>query len=252
MFVSVIKFFLDPFNVLWVLAFSSFIAWYFEYRKLKKGLLYILIVLFLIVSTPLIPVIIINSLEDRYEPLAVEGLQDREAVYHIIVLGGGHGFDERLPANSLLSHNALGRLVEGMRLHRRLPNSKLVLSGSTSTPGKTTQAEMLQQTASMLGVEKNSILTQKEPVNTWQEAEIYAKHYGNTYPVILVTSATHMSRAMMSFKKFGVDPIPSPTNYRLLGSWKRKWLGMPSKSNIEHFHVGISSYAAMFYYEFIK
>ncbi len=245
MFVSVIKFFLDPFNVLWVLAFSSFFAWYFEYRKLKKWLLYILIVLFLIVSTPLIPVLIINSLEDRYEPLTVEELQDREAEYHIVVLGGGHGFDDRLPANSLLSQNALGRLNEGIRLHRQLPNSKLVLSGSTSTPGRTTQAEMLYMTALLLGVNDSSTIVQSEPMNTWQEAQVYANNFKNTYPVILVTSATHMPRAMMMFNRFGIDPIPSPTNYRLRGSWKRKWFGMPSMSNMEHFHVGISSYAAL-------
>lgn len=252
MFVTITKFFLDPFNLLSVLAFSLFLAWYFEYRKLKKWLLYILISLFIIVSTPLVPVIIINSLEDRYEPLNVDELQDKDAEYHIVVLGGGHGFDERLPANSLLSHNAIGRLVEGIRVHRKLPNSKLVLSGSTSTPGKTTQAEMLKKTALLLGVGENSILTQNEPVNTWQEAEVYAKQYGNTHPVILVTSATHMPRAMMSFNRFGVEPVPSPTNYRLLGSWKHKWLGWPSRDNMERFHVGISSYAGMVYYKFCK
>lgn len=83
---------------------------------------------FLLISTPLIPNAVIRSLEDQYPPVKMDELKE-EAAYHILILGGGHGYDERLPASSLLSGNTLRRLIEGIRLHRHLPNSKLVLSG---------------------------------------------------------------------------------------------------------------------------
>lgn len=249
MFVSLIKFLLDPFNVLCLLLLAIVGAWYLRKQRLVKWLAVTSGIWLILVSTPLVPVTIINSLEDRYEPLNVEQMEHPEAEYHIIVLGGGHGFDDRLPANSQLSRNALGRLTEGIRLHRQLPNSKLLLSGSTSTPGRTTQAEMLQMTALLLGVKEESTLLQKDPRNTYEEAEVYANTHGNTHPVILVTSATHMPRAVMMFERFGITPLASPTNYRLLGSWKHKWFGMPSVDNMERFHLGVSSYAAMFRYQ---
>lgn len=245
---SLARFLLDPFNILWLLLLMAGAAWYLKKKRLYKWLIIGTGFLFLIASTPLASVLIINSLEDRYEPLFVEKLEKPDLEYHIVVLGGGHGFDDRLPANSLLSHNALGRLSEGIRLHRQLQNSKLVLSGSTSSPGRTTQAEMLQQTAILLGVEEAATLIQKEPANTYEEAKIYASNYGNTYPVILVTSATHMPRAMMMFERFEITPIPSPANYQLRGSWKDKWFGLPSLDNMERFRLGISSYAAMLRY----
>jgi uncharacterized SAM-binding protein YcdF (DUF218 family) len=201
---------------------------------------------FLVVSTPLIPVILVNSIEDRYLPLdAVQFQAENGYDTHIVVLGGGHGYDESLSANALLSSNARGRLMEGIRLHRQIPGSKLVFSGSTSTPEKLTQAEMLKETALLLGVGEDSILLQKEPVNTCQEAQVYAKTFYNGHQVILVTSAMHMARAEKLFKDFGVDVIPSATNYQLKGSWRRKYFGLPSVKNISLLTSAITSYAAM-------
>ena len=213
---------------------------------LLKWLLGVTAAWFLMISTPWVPNAVLNSLEDRYSPLFIEDFEDRDLEFHIIVLGGGHGFDDRLPPNSLLSTNALMRLNEGIRLHRQLPNSKLVLSGSTSTPGRTTQAEMLQNTAILLGVNEANTLIQMEPANTHQEAQVYASNYGNSHPVILVTSAAHMPRAMFLFDKFGIEATPSPANFRLKGSWKRKRMGLPSMNNINNLNAALSEYAGIF------
>jgi len=244
MLIDIIKFFLDPFNILLILVFITVGACLLKRDSIAKWLILVTGAWFLIISTPFVPVFVVNSLEDRYEPINIDHLDDKGLEYHIIVLGSGHGFDDRLPANSLLSANALGRLSEGIRLHNQLPNSKLVLSGYSSS-GRTSQAEMLQQSAILLGVNEASTIIQTEPENTYREAEVYSGNFSNRYPVILVTSATHMPRAVMVFEYFGVDVIPSPTNYRLKGSWKQVRFGWPSMSNIDHLEAGMREYAAI-------
>jgi uncharacterized SAM-binding protein YcdF (DUF218 family) len=241
-----VRFFLDPFNILWLFGLGMIVLWALDKKPWLKRLTIFTVLFFLIVSTPLIPVILVNSLEDRYMPLDAEQFQaEKDQEIHIVVLGGGHGYDERLPANALLSSNARGRLMEGIRLYRQIPGSKLVLSGSTSTPGKLTQAEMLKETALLLGVEEDSILLQKEPKNTCQEAKKYAETFKNRNPVILVTSAMHMARAEKLFEDFGVEITPSATNYQLKGNWKRKRFGLPSAGNMALMASAITSYAAM-------
>ena len=247
---SFIKFLLDPFNILWFMLLAALVAWYLRKERQLKWLVTCAAAWFIIISTPMLPNILVNSLEDRFNPVFVDELEDKEAQYHIIVLGGGHGYDERLPANSLLSLTALGRLSEGIRLHRKLPNSKLVLSGFSAS-GRTTQAEMLQQAALLLGVNEASMILQKEPGNTYEEAQTYAKNYGNTYPVILVSSAIHMPRAVMLFERFGVEVSASPANYRLRGSWKRKWIGLPSTGNIDNLRAAFYEYAAILKYRLV-
>jgi len=54
-----------------------------------------------------------------------------------------------------------------------------------------------------------------------------------------------MPRAEKLFTDFGVDVIPSATNYRLKGSWKKKRFGLPSITNIEMLNTALLSYAAM-------
>lgn len=86
---------------------------------------------------------VLNSLENQYTPLNIKQIQEPAFQYHIIILGGGHGYYDRLTSISQLSKTALDRPNEGVRVHLKLSKSKLILSGSTSIPGRTTQAEML-------------------------------------------------------------------------------------------------------------
>jgi len=246
-----IRFLLDPFNIFWLLLLISLVVFLGKKERLLKWLIGITIGWFLISSTPLIPNLLLNSLEDRHVPLNIEQLTDRDAEYNIVILGGGHGFDDRLPPNSLLSTQALMRLSEGIRLHNQLPNSKLVLSGFSSS-GRTTQAEMLRNTALLLGVDEKKTIMQKEPGNTYEEAKIYSERFGNRYPVIVVTSAAHMPRAMLVFRNFGIEPVASPTHYRLKGSWKKIKFRLPSMGNLSNMRTGLSEYAAIFRERYVR
>lgn len=244
----IIKFFLDPFNLFWLLLIIALAAYLLRKKQLFKRLIITAGVWFLIISTPLLPNLLLYSLESRFEPIRVkEELTDFEAEYHIVVLGGGHGIDEGLPANAQLSPDALGRLNEGIRLHRYLPNSKLVLSGYSASGGAT-QAEILQETAFLLGVDKEATILQKEPGNTYEEAQVYMKKHGGDNPVILVASASQMPRAVHIFRHFGADPVPSPANYRIKGRPNPVLFGFPAIEYMVNFRIGIYEYAGMFWY----
>ena len=74
----------------------------------------------------------------------------------IVVLGGGHVSDPRLPANSQISAAALGRVVEGVRLYKAIPGSKLLLSGG-AVFDPVPEAEVMAQIAGLLGVKPQDI-----------------------------------------------------------------------------------------------
>jgi uncharacterized SAM-binding protein YcdF (DUF218 family) len=237
---SVAVFFLDPFNIFLLLLLISAATYYSGRQKLFRGFFLVSMIWILIASTSLIPQNLLLSLEQQYFPLTEEEAKHFDGDVNIVVLGGGHGFNENLPANSLLSLQALARLNEGVRLHRLIPGSKLVLSGYSAT-GRTTQAEMLGYAADNIGIDREKIILQNEPANTFEEARNYANRYGNQNRVILVTSAVHMPRAAMLFEKCGVEFTASPAHYRIWSPERRKaW--WPMQRNMEYMKKSLNEY----------
>lgn len=152
-----------------------------------------------------------NHLQKQYHPL----INPPATVSEVVVLGSGVGVEKNYPANIMLGSASLSRLVEGIRLFKLIqkhnPQAKLILSGgrvflSPSTAGK------MKNTAVMLGVDNKNIILENGSTDTHQEA-LYLKKMLGANPFILVTSSTHMPRAMDLFQSEGMQPIAAPTQY---------------------------------------
>lgn len=155
----------------------------------------------------------ISATESIYPPLTGDVLEQAIArqPQYIVVLGSGHISDPKLPPTSQVGGASLFRLVEGIRLHRLLPGSQLILSGG-AVFDPVANATITGEVALQLGVSPQKITLNTKPENTEEEAEAVAQRIG-TDPFILVTSALHMERAMMIFTEKGLHPIPAPTDY---------------------------------------
>jgi len=131
----------------------------------------------------------------------------------IVVLGGGHGGDDSLPPLSQLSDSALGRLAEGVRLARLLPDAELLVSGPSAGPGLPSHAQCLAEAAVSLGIDRKRIRLIDQARDTEDEANEVLRLAGDT-PVALVTSAWHMPRAAALFQAAGVHAQPCPADFR--------------------------------------
>ena len=188
-------------------------------RKQRTGkiILSVGIILFTLLSYPALSNTFLRRLEYRYPPLISTETSDFAAgevqpqVRWIVVLGGGHISDPKIPVTSQLSGASLVRLIEAIRLHNQIPGSKLILSEGKvfdSVPGAETMAEV----AKALGVKQEDLILESESRDPIEEARIIKSIVGND-EFILVTSASHMPRSMGMFKKLGMQPIPAPTGY---------------------------------------
>jgi uncharacterized SAM-binding protein YcdF (DUF218 family) len=73
------------------------------------------------------------------------------ACRYIVVLGGGHGDMPGLAATNKLSTSGIGRLAEGARLARALPDATVIVSGPSDGRGET-HARVLARAAESLGL----------------------------------------------------------------------------------------------------
>ena len=185
---------------------------------------------FAIISFPLVPRKLIGNLENQFPTLFdVYNLQDKKDI-HILVLGGGNGESMKLTSFDQLSDASRSRLIEGLRLYKMLPGSFLVFTGR-SKKYDYSHAEVMKKSAINIGVDESRIKLVPAAENTLSEAFDYSKQPGSEYPVILVTDAAHMPRAMFLFRSAGINPVPAPTNHMVKEEKIEDW--SPSFRNIE-------------------
>lgn len=167
------------------------------------------VVLLVLFSYTPFPDISLKSLEYRYASLLdVSQFSD---IRWVVVLGGGHHSDPGLPVTSQLSESSLSRLVEGIRIHKLLPESRLVLSGG-AVFDPMSEAETMARVAEVMGIEGNKAIIEKLSRDTREQVRFIHEIVGDER-FILVTSASHMPRSMALFQKLGMKPTPAPTDY---------------------------------------
>ena len=177
---------------------------------------------------------VLYRLEKAYPPFSFERLDPatRNRLSYVVVLGSGHVSNPALPATAQIGADSLYRLVEGIRIFRQLPGSKLVISGGR-IPDPVPNAHVVTAVARHIGVDPDKVIMEDRPRDTFEEA-LFLRTVLGDQPFVLVTSAAHMERAIEVFRSFKMEPLPAPTNFvfknkttLLNGAW------LPTCGNLE-------------------
>lgn len=241
---------LSPVVLFWIIIAIAFLCYKLKRKKATRFFLVLgFINMFLFTLSPL-PVYILRSLEQQYQP--VNNKQIAKSL-PVLILGGGHTKDANMNEVHKLSEPALSRLVEGIRIYTTMEGTTLVFSGYSNKIGKVPQAEVMAKAALTLGVQAKDTIMLTEPATTWDEAIAFKKRFGTKKKFILVTSASHMPRAMETFKRQGLHPIPAPADYSIkkdpetaLYNW---W---PSTSKAKQTEKALHEYVGILYYRWFK
>lgn len=238
--------------VFWLLiAFSTV---FYLFKKKTVAIVFLSIAhsfLFIICFSP-IPFLLVKNLESKYEPIDLTKI-DTSKMYHIFVLGGGHTIASHLPASDQLEKGSLARLIEGIRIYRLLPHSKIICSGQ-STNSAISQAQLVAQTALDLGVNKNDLLLFHTTSNTLDEARQYKDSlYAPNINVVLVTDAIHMKRATECFEHYHISTQADPTNHRVKFYRKNHTQNFTILlDNFEFFNHAVHEYVGSIYMKTLK
>ena len=148
-----------------------------------------------------------GSLENDFAPLLDTG--PLREIGWVVVLGGGHTADATLPPSTRLTSSALARLVEGIRIHRQLPGSRVLFSGFGEP---VSHARVMADAALALGVDPALVEVDERALDTEDEARLIAERLAGER-FVLVTSAVHLPRAAALFRSAGADFVPAPADY---------------------------------------
>ena len=155
---------------------------------------------------------LIQPLESQYPPYLVEAhAHNTTLVQDIIVLGAAQVADLSLPLLSQLGNAGLARISEGVHLALAYPEARLIVSGYAGGEGRTS-AELYSAVAQRFGIDAARIITLPLPQDTAEEAAAIAPLIRGRH-ALLVTSASHMPRAMGLFVRQGVTPTAAPVGH---------------------------------------
>lgn len=187
---GIISFFFKPLSIfILVLLVAGYLYKKGSLKWAQRFFIASFVWLFLVSYQPLSEYLL-SLLESQYSQVSK---QNKDAKY-ILALGGD---------SDLRTHEAL-------RLYYQNKNLKIITSGYEpyGSDGAFHTARLLREA----GVPTESIEEHAQSKDTIEEA-LMLKNKGLTGPFYLITSAYHMPRAMAIFKKQGLHPIATPTNF---------------------------------------
>jgi uncharacterized SAM-binding protein YcdF (DUF218 family) len=196
--------------------------WYFTKRKRAgRGCVVAGTVLLLFFSYSWLPDGMLRQLESPIAPVLIPtGHANPISSNYICILGQGISSDTSLPANARFNDIFLKRMVEGVRLHRLLPNPTFLVSIAGSNVSQEEKQAVLGGLLRILGLESETLPVCATARDTNDEITWF-KQIAGTNRVFLVSCASHLPRAMVLAKKHSLNAIPSPSGY-LAGRVEKK------------------------------
>ena len=205
-------FFLDPFNLL-IISLVLFLLITTRAKKIKfRGVVLFMLFWVLLLYKP-IPEFFVKNLEDKFS-YKEEAFLKLEGV---IVLGGSTGSGKiAKERNDISLGSGSERVFKGLQFLQQQPQGTVIftgLSGSLFHEGLS-EVEITKKIIKALKVDTENIFFEKRSRNTFENAfftgeiidDLSIKKWG------IVTSASHMKRAIATFEKFKpeivFDPIP--------------------------------------------
>ena len=203
-------------NALIVVALAGAIALLFRRKQLGTALVWTAALGLVLLGWGPMGFILMRPLEDRFPRPPNDMLEPTG----IIVLGGVVGAPT-VPRGAIALSEDGERLSETATLAHRYPNARIVVSGGTfgSRSDADNEASISKRFLMNLGINESRISTESRSLSTAENAaftrELVMPQPGQRW--LLVTSASHMPRAVGTFRRVGFPVIPYPVGYTTAG-----------------------------------
>lgn len=171
------------------------------------------IIILLFFSLPIISNKLINYLEMNYKPIQTSNMDKAEA---IVVLSGMLSKIKIKNGFKYEFQDSVDRFISGIDLFQNNKANFLIFTrGKLPWSVGIPEGEYLKELAINYGIPEYSIMLTEEVENTEQEAKAIKKLLPEkNIKLILVTSASHMHRAVKIFKAADLDVIEYPVDFK--------------------------------------
>lgn len=235
-----IGFALQPYGFI-LICFVLFIVLRLFGKKILATFSFVLgVLLYILFANPFIANVLSNNLENQYPKYTGQNAN------YIISLGNEHYENENIPISSSLSGTGTKRVLEALSIYNSLKTAtyspKMIFTGYAGFGKKHTYATTAAYFATHFKVASKDMIISGAEKDTDDEAK-FVKSIVKDDAIILVTSAMHMPRSVALFKKYGINIIPAPTDFKTdtKGFWSLPRIHYLQQSSLAiHEYLGIA------------
>lgn len=150
---------------------------------------------------------------ERFPPVPPEAVAERARGARAIVVltAGSHFAAPEYGAGRIPDRHGLERARYGAWLAHRTGLPVIVSGGRVTERDGSLADDMARVMERDFGLQR--VLREEQSRTTWENALFTARQLGHAggRRVLLVTHASHMPRAVLSFQRAGLEPVPMPT-----------------------------------------
>ncbi len=210
-------------------------------RRVSHMLFVTATVLYLVLSAGPISHSLLGALE--YVHPGLKDQPDDRVLDRLVILAGYARDDADIPLTGRVNGASALRLLEAVRLHRRNPQATIIVTGYGNVP------VVMKNVLISVGIPDRRVIVDSQSRNTFESAVNLRATLGSN-PFYLVTSAGHSPRAMRTFEKFAMKPIPAQTDY--MTSKRLYDVGYyPSSRRLVMSDMALHEYLGMVWYYFL-
>ncbi|HTV84091.1 MAG TPA: YdcF family protein [Dyella sp.] len=231
--------------LLLVLCLAGYALGRLRWRRCRWFLYGLALVLFLSAGCGPLPACLLDHLQAPYAKRPDIAWASRNA---IVLLGAG---TTRVVEGGSVEPTlfANGRMLEAYALYHACKQSggdcKIVVSGGDAYRNGVSEAASYAKVLQRLGADGADIQLDARSMNTWQNAQFVRPLIDAYAPqrLVLVTSATHLDRALIFFAHFGMHPIPVRGDYvDIRPTWIPNSLNLVLTDLALHEYMGLATY----------
>jgi uncharacterized SAM-binding protein YcdF (DUF218 family) len=194
-------------------------------------------------------VLLIKHFEDKYPVVSLDS-QKWQKTEAIVVLACNYFEDDKLPLVSRWPNCSIQRNLHAALMYREHP-MPIILDGDVlGRDDKESQANYNKYFFELMGVDSEDIFIVPKGRNTETEVNALASIL-NGRNISLVTSASHLPRAVFYFEEKKIQVVPIPVEH-LSRINVKPMVGLPSETSLYRSERTIHEYLGLIYQKYLR
>ncbi len=233
-----------------ILLLSILALCFYRKPRIAKTCIVLALLLILLLGTYPVPNGMMRLLESRYKTVSPPPQADAVVVLTGMVILPLSNFDK------IEFNDSVERILAGIHLMKEGYAKKLIITGGSGDlfDQKKSEARLLKQFSIDFGIAEENILIETASRNTYENAvntKVLLEEHGIAR-IILVTSASHLPRAMGCFEKLGIRPVPYGVDYHSRSNPRYDiFTIIPKIGALEHASAAIHEYVGLLIYKML-